>query len=390
VPLPSFARFQLRALLILGVLILAGLAPLATGGMNTGRREPTVAVSGRSTEPTYQVEAGLDGDVFPVFANYGSFQRPAERQTGTVIVTFANPTDTPVRNRVAVRVPGWSDQEIQVVEVGAGQVRKLLFAPTFQQRLYENREIIAATAMVTVSDMGGREVFSTTVPLRLRSADDIYWGANFKYAQFIASWVTPHDPRVEEVLSRAKELMPGRRLPGYETWRMPGVQERSTYVQVKAIYRALQQKGVSYVKSSSTMGSHINAQVSERVRMPHESLSHVSANCIDGTVLYASLFENLGMDPVVVLVPGHAYVAVPLAQGSNKFLYLETAVTGRATFETAVKIAAAGVAKHNPSQIIRVPITQAREAGIYPMPAPAHRGQRAAADASEGEPQGLR
>ncbi|HET8666507.1 MAG TPA: hypothetical protein VFM10_00925 [Terriglobales bacterium] len=357
--------------------------------MNTGRRDPVVTVQGRSTEPTYEVRGGLEGDVFPVFANYASFQRPTERETGTVTVTVTNSTDSLVRNRVAVQVQGWSDQEIQVTEIAAGQVRKLLFAPTFRARLYQNREITAATALVSVTDMGGHEVFSTTVPLRLRSADDIYWGANFEYAQFIASWVTPHDPRVEAVLSRAKELMPGRRLPGYETWRAPGVQEKTTLAQVKAIYRALQRKGVSYVKSSSTMGAHVNADVTERVRMPHESLGHVSANCIDGVVLYASLFENLGMDPVIVLVPGHAYVGVRLAQDSTQFLYVETAVTGRLPFEVAVKSATAGMAKYSESQIIRIPITQAREAGIYPMPASSKEAQSASVDAREANQNSL-
>lgn len=366
-PLPSSARVRRWAVFIV-VLVLAGPTLFARAEMDAGRREPVGALKGRETEPVYRVEAGIDGDIFPVFANFASFQAPADRDTGTVTVTITNATDSLVRNRVAVQVQGWSDQEIQVVELAAGKVRKMQFAPTFGPRLYQNREITAATALVTVSDMGGHEVFSTTLRVRLRSADDIYWGAQFKYAQFIASWVTPHDPQVEEVLSRAKEFMPGRRLPGYETWRAPGVREKTTLNQVRAIYRALQQKGVSYVKSSGTMGSHVNSDVTERVRMPYESLGHVSANCIDGTVLYASLFENLGMEPVVVLVPGHAYVGVRLAPDSSEFLYLETALTGRAPFATALKSAAAGLAKYKESQIIRIPISKARDAGIYPMP----------------------
>jgi hypothetical protein len=129
--------------------------------------------------------------------------------------------------------------------------------------------------------------------------------------------VTPHDPQVEQLLSRAKEFMPGRRLPGYES-EVPAVQDRSTLQQAAAIYRALQEQGVSYVKSSMTLGDH--ADFSERIRMPAESLGHLSANCIDGVVLYAAMFENLGMDPVIVLVPGHAYVGVRMAPNSSRYL----------------------------------------------------------------------
>lgn len=325
-------------------------------------------MNARGSQPTYSVAAGLDGDIFPVFANFYSFQKQSERESGTVTVTIRNSSNAPAQNRVAVQIPGWSDEEIQLVELAAGQVRSVRFAPTFLPRFYGNREIAAATAKVRVSDMSGRELWSTTVPVRLRSVDDIYWGKNFENASLIASWVTPHDPDVEMALSKAKELMPGRRLPGYEVWRAPEVQEKTTYLEAKAIYQTVQRQGLSYVKSSSTLGAHINSDVTERVRMPAESLRQVSANCIDGVVLYASLFENLGMDPVVVLVPGHAYVGLRLSPDSKRFLYLETALTGRASFEASVSAAERGLARHKPADIIRIPISRARQAGIYPMP----------------------
>src|SRR5262249_59292474 len=97
---------------------------------------------------------------------------------------------------------------------------------------------------------------------------------------------------------------------------------------------------LSYVKSSLTLGDHKG--VSERVRMPRVSLSQSSANCIDAAVMYASLFENLGMDSTVVIVPGHAYAGVRVAEGSPKFLMIHVALTGRTTFTAAVASAENG------------------------------------------------
>lgn len=102
--------------------------------------------------------------------------------------------------------------------------------------------------------------------------------------------------------------------------------------------------------------------------MPAESISRSAANCIDGVAMYASLSENLGMDPVVVLAPGHAYVGVRDARNSSGYLYIETSVTGRSSFEKAVRAAEKGIAKLDEKDIIRIDISQAREAGIYPMP----------------------
>jgi hypothetical protein len=320
----------------------------------------------RSMEPTFDVSAGINGDVYPAFANYASLQRPDQRSWGVVTVRVSNPSDTDQRYRISVRVPGWSDQEVQIVKVASGITRNLIFAPTFLPRLYANREIVAATASVKITDLAGNAVYDTTTPLRLRAVQDMYWGDHFKYAEFIASWVTPHDPRVEAILSKAKELMPGRRLPGYEDWKDAAGQEAETRLQARAIYTALRRHRLSYVKSSLTFGS--NSEVSERIRTPRESIQANSANCIDGSVLFASVFENLGMDPVIMLVPGHAYVGVRVAEGSDKYLYIDSAVTGRVSFDAAVNIAERGLAHYQPSQMNRIAISKARQAGIYPIP----------------------
>jgi hypothetical protein len=355
---------------LLATLLIAGTLPqLGSLLQADSNKAPVQHVAiDHSTQPTYDVEAGIDGEIFPAFANYASLQRPKERQFGTFTVTVTNSTESPLVQPISVQVPGWSDVELRNIVVGAGEKRTMFFAPTFLPRLYANREIAAATAIMRVTDRAGHTLHTETVPVRLRSTEDIYWGKDFKFAPFIASWVTPHDPQVEAVLSRAKEFMPGRRMPGYEGWKSPDQQRPATLAQAKAIYRALQQTGVSYVKSSLTFGR--NTDVSERVRMPGQAILSNSANCIDGVVTYASLFENLGMDPEVVLVPGHAYVAVRDAIGSNSYISIETAITGRAPFEAAVKAATNGMAKFANKDIIRIRVSQAREAGIYPMPLP--------------------
>jgi hypothetical protein len=356
---------------ILGAVSVGGHVFAAGATESPNYPEPAVKVTRpdvqpRRTEPTYKVSAGIDGDIFPVFANFASMQTPQQREFGMVSVEVSNSSDAPVRDRISVHVSEWSDTEIQIAELGAGQVRTFKFAPTFLPRFYRNHEITGATALIEIHDMGGHLLYQSTVPVRLRSADDMYWGTQFKYAPFIASWVTPHADQVEDILSKAKELMPQRRLPGYEEWKDQAEQEKSTELQARAIYNAIKQQGISYVKSSITFGG--NTSVSQRVRMPRESINYSSANCIDASVMFASLFENLAMDPIVVLVPGHAYVGVRVAQGSQHYLFIDVALVGRSTYDVAVHSAEAGLAKYGPSQITRIPIDSARNQGIYPMP----------------------
>jgi hypothetical protein len=344
----------------------AAAAPVA--GPSASTTETASTHPSQRTVPTYKIEAGLEGEVFPAFANYASLQRPEDRRWGTVAVTITNSTDGLLRNRLTVKVPGWSDEEIQIAEMGAGESRTFLFAPTFLPRFYQNNEIAAATALVTATDMAGRQIFTGTAPVRLRAVGDMFWGSDFKFAPFIASWVTPHDPYVEQILAQAKEYMPGKRLPGYELSKSVAQQEQSTLLQARVIYDALQRSGLSYVKSSMTFGG--NEGWSERVRTPRESLRQHSANCIDAAVMYASLFENLDMQPVVVLIPGHAYVGVRLSPNSSRYLYFETAMTARIPFDAAVASAQRGLSRYSGGEIRVVKIHDAREAGIYPMPLP--------------------
>jgi hypothetical protein len=374
----------IAAALLFGMAVPAVAAENGGGADADKTRPPAVASAQRHIEPTYSVQVGIDGEVFPALANYAALQSPQDRALATVTVKIGNHSDAALHNRVHVRVRGWSDEEIQTTDLNPGEARNLMFAPVFLPRLFTNREIVAATAVITVYDASNHVVFATTAPVRLRSVDDMYWGQQFKYARFIASWVTPHDPAVEQILTKAKEFMPGRRLPGYEPWKSAADQRISTMQQVGAIYKALQIKGISYVKSSITFGK--NSSVSERVRMPYESLRQVSANCIDGVVMYASLFENLGMDAEVILIPGHAYVGVRASQNGGDFIYVDTVLTGRASFESAVQTAGQGLQRTNPKDVMHIMIPDARNSGVFPMPGPdTESGIKAVLTASRGE-----
>jgi hypothetical protein len=228
--------------------------------------------------------------------------------------------------------------------------------------------VTPAVAQVRAVDQEGKVLYADSVPLNVRAADDMFWGNKFSNAPMIAAWVTPHDPAVEKLLARAKEYMPGRRLPGYEPWKDAAGQEVSTRQQARAIYLAVQKHGVSYVKSSMTFGSEKNSAWSERVRTPRESLTNSSANCIDGVVMFASMFENLGMSPEIVVVPGHAYVGVRVAQNSSKMLLIDAALVARVPFERSVATAEKGMTQWKPRDVTRVDVADARQNNIFPLP----------------------
>ena len=62
---------------------------------------------------------------------------------------------------------------------------------------------------------------------------------------------------------------------------------------------------------------------------PRETLARTGANCLDGTVLLASMVERVGLHPYIVLVPGHAFLAVGLAEDDAAgMVFVETTMLG--------------------------------------------------------------
>lgn len=79
---------------------------------------------------------------------------------------------------------------------------------------------------------------------------------------------------------------------------------------------------------------------SQYIRTFNEVVNNNQANCIDGTCMLASIYRKIGLDVNIVLVPGHAYLAVGLSDGSVQ--PLETTMMGnegdpQSVFEQALE-----------------------------------------------------
>jgi hypothetical protein len=119
----------------------------------------------------------------------------------------------------------------------------------------------------------------------------------------------------------------------------------TTYQQARVIFTALRNRGMIYTNLPGT-GYFAGSQ---NVQYPAESLAVNSSNCIDGTLVFASIFEALGMEPIMVVdtAPGHghAFMGVRCWAGTTSCVIpIETTMVGDATktFDAAVS---EGIAK---------------------------------------------
>ena len=105
-------------------------------------------------------------------------------------------SDRPLLQTVSAEIPEWSRRFATTVVVGPRETRALRVNPELLPQAYENTEIRRAILEVSASSPGDPGGYTRTCPVYLHSISDLYWGARFANAQFVARWVTPHDPAV--------------------------------------------------------------------------------------------------------------------------------------------------------------------------------------------------
>ena len=212
-------------------------------------------------------------------------------------------------------------------------------------------------------------MFAQSRPILIHSGSDLYWGKQFSNAQVVARWVTPHDRAVLDLVSSAKTFVPNGRMPGYN---ISERRDRELPAQVRrqaeAVFNALKRSGFSYVSSIYTFGDFI--KVSQRIRLPRETLQLDTANCMDISVAFASAIENLDMNPILVIIPGHALTGLRLGPQSSDILYLDLTVLPKGTFRQAEQRAQYWLKKTPTEEVLTVDVAAARRMGIYPLPSP--------------------
>jgi hypothetical protein len=135
--------------------------------------------------------------------------------------------------------------------------------------------------------------------------------------------------------------------------------------QLGAIFNALKYKGIVY--TSVTTDYFGGAQ---NVKTPAESLGSGSANCIDGTLVFASALEAIGMEAYLVITKTHAYVAVGWYPGAElgQWTFVETTMVAKSSFSDAKASGSytflTDDLEGNIEQIVS--IKEARNAGIVP------------------------
>jgi hypothetical protein len=274
------------------------------------------------------------------------------------------------RVRIISYIDGYSAQNVDTFEIGPGKKITVNHLPTlFPDRLRAVTELTAATIHVQIEDLDGKVELHRTETIRLlaRTAAplEVFDPVGKKWQdmkRYIGAFVTPNAPEILRFLRKVADNHPDKTLANYS------ISAADLNLQVKAVYDALRAEGIVYISSLTSFGPDDGLAI-QRVRLPRESLADQEANCIDGTVLVASILEALSISAAIVFLPGHALVGWETAPGGNEWRFVETTLLGSsATYEQACESAELSVAearakfaeKQDERQFLLLPLRELR------------------------------
>ncbi|HET8541015.1 MAG TPA: hypothetical protein VFL83_14170 [Anaeromyxobacter sp.] len=299
-------------------------------------------------------------------------------KTPLVTFTIKNARTKALRVRVTAEVLGYSARAIETCEIDPGGEAVVDQLPTlYPEELHKIGSLTRASLAVMVQDLdGGTVEQQRTYPIWLLARTSAYLamedpstGGWIDLTRYLGAWVTPDAPAVMDLLRAAAAAHPDKQIVGYQ------VDALGVEAQVKAVFEALKAADVRYVNSVLSFAP-AGGFATQRIRLPREALETRSANCIDGTVLMASVLEAASLRPAIVLVPGHAFLAWETQRGSGSWDYVETTMIAKASFAQARDVARERAARqervfkqtNEPAHFRRLPLHELRAVhGIYPM-----------------------
>ena len=196
--------------------------------------------------------------------------------------------------------------------------------------LRNNAQAEPVSAVVSV-ELNGRPLGQRVRTYSVRSINECLLGYNEPLPNgtrfhntrlFFAAYVNEDNPMIDNLLREALNTRIVRRFQGYQRGTEAAVDK-----QVYALWNVLQKRHFRYSSiSNSSLSS--NVVYAQRVRTFDDAIQSSQINCVDGSVLFASLLRAIGITPILVRTPGHMFVGYYTDSSFKSSTFLETTMIG--------------------------------------------------------------
>lgn len=239
---------------------------------------------------------------------------------------------------VQAEIPGFTQVYEKKVTVTRAETEMNIHPPLLGGISASLNSAKDAQLKITVKDQATGEIYlQESAPVRLYSFYDMQWvdSAGTPYYENILAWVTPEAPEIRTLLRQAadscSEITNGQMesIVGYQEIGNFS-HEDITYIQTLAIMHAMAARlNVKYIMAPFS-STDTNLQ---RIATPAQVINSQGGLCIETAVTLASALQATNMHAFIIILPGHAQVAVESWTGSGQYYLVETtALTDAANF----------------------------------------------------------
>jgi hypothetical protein len=183
-------------------------------------------------------------------------------------------------------------------------------------------------SVVATAEINGKKLGQRVRTFSVRSINECLLGYITNGKQFhdtgifFAAYVNEDHPMIDQLLREALNTRIVNRFLGYQAGGAVAVDK-----QVYALWNVLQKRNFRYSSVSNTSLSS-NVVFSQRVRTFEDALNSSQINCVDGSVLFASLLRAINIEPILVRTPGHMFVGYYTTSNRKELNFLETSMIG--------------------------------------------------------------
>jgi hypothetical protein len=225
-------------------------------------------------------------------------------------------------------------------------------------------QAVPEDVMAKVS-VNGSSLGEKTMTLRVRTINDCVFEVQNGNDTEDLSWtfsayVNENHPSLDDILKSA--------LKGDLTSFQGYLGDReSVLAEIKALWDAVQKTGIKYSDVSTPVAQADNV-ASQHVRLLGESLKYSQANCVDGTVLLASLMRKIGLKTYLMLTSDHAFLGVDLTEDGKNRVYIETTMVDDSSLDDALESGQENFKEaRKKKDLLVVDVGKWRDRGILPL-----------------------
>jgi hypothetical protein len=315
----------------------------------------------------WQLDTTENGEFITAYAHlYGVPQ--IEKTYGLyfcVVTVDSRKVSVPASGIIEVSVGDYAQPARYVYEIAKQDVYKYPLNPTFNAKVAEISTPTPVTVNLKITLKTGEQIFAETKTVQMLPIGYYAWVLGETDQRILSPVLaTPHADAVQKVISAAARATPWNEILGYQEFKGYSHLEILDY-QMRAVYNVLQNLGVTYVSTTTTFTS----TQAQRVRLPVQTLSDNSGNCIETTLLFDAIFEAIGFHTYFVFITGHVYLAVQEWPDSDQVVPLETTMLGFGTYDQA---RSTGLDEYRKApddpNYLQVDVQKVRNADIEPTP----------------------